>query len=58
MLQYHAFPDIQKYFYSICMWNMTPDETLCMKILKKKNKGTLITNNVINKYNILIGYCL
>ena len=31
-------PDIQKYFYSICMWNMTPDETLCMKILKKRTK--------------------
>ena len=38
MLQYHAFPDIQKYFYSICMWNMTPDETLRMKILKKRTK--------------------
>ena len=29
-------PDIRKLFYSICMWNMTPDETL-------------ITNNDINK---------
>ena len=49
MLQYHGFPDIWKLFYSICMWNMTPDETLCMKLFKKKNKGTLITSNDINK---------
>ena len=42
-------PDIRKLFYSICMWNMTPDETLRVKVFKKKNKGTLVTNNDIKK---------
>ena len=58
MLQYHAFPWYSKTFLFYLYveydtrWNFAHED------LKKKNKGTLITNNVINKYNILIGYCL
>ena len=39
-------PDIGKPFYSICMWNMTPDENVASEGFLKKNKGT---NNDINK---------
>ena len=35
---------IRKVFNSLCMLNMTPDETLHMQVFKKQNKGTLIQN--------------
>ena len=38
MLQYPAFPDIQKLLYCICMWNMKPDEMMHMKVFKKRTK--------------------
>ena len=28
----------QKLFYSICMWNVTSDETLCVQVFKNKTK--------------------
>ena len=40
-------PDIGKLFNSICVWNMTPDETLHVRVFKKRLKELMTLINKI-----------
>ena len=54
-------PDIGKHFNSICMWNMTPDQTLHVKVFKKRLKELMtLINNIccwLLSLNLFLLFC-